>query len=67
MTTFGDKGEGEALNIEIERGTQVMVDTVRDALEERLGSLLPVLESLLQERGLAVEDLAPRPLPKLPR
>ena len=36
MTTFGDKREGAALNIEIERSTQVMVDTVRDALEERL-------------------------------
>lgn len=64
MTTFGDKAEGAALNIEIERGTQVVVDTVRDTLEERLGPLLPALESLLRERGLAVEDLAPSRLPR---
>ena len=63
MTTFGDKREGDALNIEIERGTQVVVDTVRDALEERLGPLLPALESLLKERGVALEELAgPRTL-----
>lgn len=65
MTTFGDKAEGDALNIEIERGTQVVVDTVRDALEERLGPLLPALEALLAERGQSVADLgAPRPLPR---
>lgn len=58
MTTFGDKREGAALNIEIERGTQVVVDTVRDTLEERLGPLLPALEALLRERGVAVEELA---------
>lgn len=58
MTTFGDKGEGAAVNIEIERQTQVFVDTVRDAIEERLGPLLPALEALLRERGLSVEDVA---------
>ena len=31
MTTFGSKQVGDALNIEIERSTQVVVDTVRDA------------------------------------
>lgn len=65
MTTFGDKREGDALNLEIERGTQVVVDTVRDALEERLGPLLPALEALLRERGQTLADLgAPLPLPK---
>ncbi len=58
MTTFGDKREGDALNIEIERATQVVVDTVRDALDERLGALLPALEQLLRERGLDLEELA---------
>jgi riboflavin synthase len=67
MTTFGDKRVGDTLNIEIERDTQVVVDTVRDTLEERLGPLLPALESLLRERGLTVEDLAPQALPTLPR
>jgi riboflavin synthase len=58
QTTFGAKQPGDALNIEIERGTQVMVDTVRNTLEERLGPLLPALEALLRERGLSVEALA---------
>jgi riboflavin synthase len=49
QTTFGDKQVGDALNIEIERGTQVMVDTVRDLLEERLGPLLPALEAMVRE------------------
>jgi riboflavin synthase len=58
MTTFADKRVGDALNLEIERGTQVVVDTVRDALEERLGPLLPALEALLRERGQSLEGLA---------
>jgi riboflavin synthase len=57
MTTFGSKAVGAALNIEIERGTQVVVDTVRDALEERLGPLLPALEALLAQRGQSVDEL----------
>lgn len=65
MTTFGDKVEGDALNIEIERSTQVFVDTVRDAIDERLGPLLPLLEDLLRERGQSLDDLAkPAALPK---
>jgi riboflavin synthase len=57
MTTFGDKREGDTLNIEIERGTQVVVDTVRDALDERLGPLLPALEALLAQQGGSVDEL----------
>jgi len=64
MTSFGDKAVGDTLNIEIERQTQVFVDTVRDTLEERLGPLLPALEQLLRERGLSTADLAaPKALP----
>jgi riboflavin synthase len=64
MTTFGDKPEGSQLNIEIERQTQVFVDTVRDAIEERLGPLLPALEALLRQQGLSLDDLArPAALP----
>jgi riboflavin synthase len=66
MTTFADKRVGDALNLEIERGTQVVVDTVRDALEERLGPLLPALEALLRERGQSLGDLA-GPAAGLPR
>jgi riboflavin synthase len=65
MTTFADKRVGDALNLEIERGTQVVVDSVRDALEERLGPLLPALEALLRERGQSLEGVAaPLTLPR---
>jgi riboflavin synthase len=57
MTTFGDKREGDLLNIEIERGTQVVVDTVRDTLDERLGPLLPALEALLAQQGGSIDAL----------
>ena len=57
MTTFADKRPGDALHIEIERSTQVVVDTVRDALDERLGPLLPALEKLLAQQGQSVDDL----------
>jgi riboflavin synthase len=52
VTTFGALREGDAVNIEIERQTQVFVDTVRDTLEQRLGPLLPALEAFARERGL---------------
>lgn len=55
QTTFGDKRPGNALNIEIERQTQVMVDTVRAAVDERLGSMLPALKALLRERGVEID------------
>jgi riboflavin synthase len=65
MTTFGAKREGDALNIEIERATQVFVDTVRDAIDERLGALRPALEALLREKGLSLDELArPAALPR---
>ena len=57
MTTFGGKAVGDAAHIEIERSTQVVVDTVRDALEEKLGPLLPVLEAIAQERGIELTQL----------
>jgi riboflavin synthase len=51
MTTFADKREGDALNIEIERQTQVIVDTVRAAVQERLGPLMPAIDAVLRKRG----------------
>jgi riboflavin synthase len=51
MTTFADKREGDALNIEIERQTQVIVDTVRAAVDERLGPYVELLEELARERS----------------
>ncbi len=62
MTTFGQKAEGSALNIEIERSTKVFVDTVRAAIDERLGPLLPALQSLLRQQGLSLDELARPPL-----
>ncbi len=64
MTTFGDKQAGDALNIEIERATQVVVDTVRAALDERLGPLLPALEQLLAERGQDLSAIGQIALPR---
>lgn len=58
MTTFGEKSEGAEFNIEIERQTQVFVDTVRDAIDERLGPLLPVLEKLLVASGQSLDALS---------
>ena len=66
MTTFAEKAEGAKLNIEIERSTQVFVDTVRDAIAERLGALQPAIEALLRERGLSLDELA-RPAALPPR
>jgi riboflavin synthase len=54
MTTFGDKRIGDVVNIEIERQTQVIVDTVRDAVAERLGPYLGLLDALARERGVDV-------------
>lgn len=55
-TVFEDKKVGDALNIEIERSTQVLVDTVREAVHESLGALQPVLEAILREKGLSLDD-----------
>ena len=62
VTSFGEMAEGAGLNVEIERQTQVFVDTVRDAIDERLGPLRAALETLLRERGMSLDDAA-RPLP----
>jgi riboflavin synthase len=56
MTTFGDKREGDALNIEIERQTQVIVDTVRDAVDERLAPYTDLLDALMRERQVRRSD-----------
>ena len=54
MTTFAQKQPGARINMEIERSTQVTVDTIRDFMEERLGPLLPRFEAMvaqLEEQG----------------
>lgn len=60
-TTFDAKQVGQKVNIEIERGTQVTVDTIRGYLDERLGPLLPRLEALLAASGGSLEQLAAPP------
>lgn len=57
MTVFGQKKVGDSLNIEIERQTQVVVDTVRNMLQETLGPLMPALETLLAQQGKSMQDL----------
>ena len=57
MTVFAEKKRGAFVNIEIERATQVVVDTVRSMLQETLGPLLPALEELLRQQGKSVDDL----------
>ena len=62
MTVFGGKKVGDLVNIEIERSTQVVVDTVREAVQESLGRLQPVLEALLKEKGLSLDDFVQAPV-----
>lgn len=50
MTVFGQKQVGDSVNIEIERQTQIIVDTVRDILNEKLGPLMQALEALMAQR-----------------
>ena len=65
MTVFEQKQVGDWLNIEIERGTQVLVDTVRAKVEETMGSLKPALDAFLAQRGVVLEDLiVPLSLPR---
>lgn len=54
LTTFGSKRVGEFLNIEIERNTQVLVETVRDFLEQNKNNLPFALSRDLTEAACAV-------------
>lgn len=63
MTTFESKSVGSSINVEIKRGTQVVVDTVRSTLEEKFGILLPAIEALLKQNGIDLNTLAaPSPI-----
>lgn len=67
VTGLGQKAVGAEVNVEIERGTQIVVDTVRETLEARLDKLLPALEQLLLERGIQLDELAPAPGASAPK
>ncbi len=58
MTTFESKCEGDYINVEIERSTQVLVDTVRDVVKEELAQLKPALEKLLDSQGVDLDQIA---------
>ena len=66
LTTFGLKKVGDLINLEIERGTQLAVDTMRNFLEERLGRYLPAFEAALETAGFSVDQLAGPAAPALP-
>ncbi|NYT36014.1 riboflavin synthase subunit alpha [Allopusillimonas soli] len=60
-TVFEQKQAGDLLNVEIDRSTQVVVDTVRETVQACFGRLQPLLEAALREKGLALEDLLQLP------
>ena len=64
MTVFSHKQIGDRLNIEIERSTQVMVDTIHAALNEKLGTLAPLLEKILQQNNIDLAQGMAQTLPK---
>lgn len=57
MTVIGEKAVGDHLNVEIERNTQVVVDTIRDTLTENMGKLTPLFIKLLEEQGVDINAL----------
>nr|WP_294566684.1 riboflavin synthase subunit alpha [uncultured Rhodopila sp.] len=57
VTTFDAKRKGDRVNIEIERNTQVVVDTIRLSVKESLGKLQPLIERLLLAQGIKIEDM----------
>jgi riboflavin synthase len=59
MTTFAEKQIGAKANVEIDRQTQILVDTIRDALRDPSSRLGPILEPLLRERGIKFDARTP--------
>lgn len=59
LTSFSSKKVGDFVNLEVERGTLVTVDTIRGYLEERLGPLLPELKKFLAEKKSTLLDTLP--------
>ena len=45
MTTFAEKKVGSKVNVEVDRQTQIIVDTIRDAINHRLSSLQSAIET----------------------
>ncbi|MEZ9145599.1 MULTISPECIES: riboflavin synthase subunit alpha [Vibrio] len=57
MTTFEEKQSGSNINVEIERGTQVVVDTVRHAIDEKMGALMPLFEQFLATNNADIDSI----------
>ncbi|WP_413111477.1 riboflavin synthase subunit alpha [Thaumasiovibrio sp. DFM-14] len=57
MTTFEQKQRGSNINVEIERGTQVVVDTVRDAIDEKMDALMPLFEKFLAQHNTDIDTI----------
>jgi riboflavin synthase len=57
MTTFEEKQNGAKINVEIDRGTQVIVDTVRDAIDDKMGALMPLFEKFLASNNADVDSI----------
>ncbi|NTX29117.1 riboflavin synthase subunit alpha [Burkholderia pyrrocinia] len=66
-TTFDAKGVNDKVNIEIERSTQVVVDTIRESVKETLGELTGIVTTLLAEKGVDIEELLARNVARLPK
>ncbi len=66
-TTFDAKGVNDKVNIEIERSTQVVVDTIRESVQETLGELTGIVTTLLAEKGVDIEELLARHVAQLPK
>lgn len=66
-TTFDSKAVNDKVNIEIDRSTQVVVDTVRESVKETLGQLTEVITRLLADKGLDIEELLTKNIPQLPK
>ena len=54
----------EEVEAEVQPG-QGRPELVRDALDERLGPLMPALEALLKAQGSSVDELAQPLLPRV--
>jgi riboflavin synthase len=65
-TTFDAKGVNDSVNIEIERSTQVVVDTIRESVKETLGELSGAITKLLADKGIDIEELLAKGVPRLP-
>lgn len=57
MTTFENKRVGDCINIEIERGTQVVVDTIRNTLEQNMGKFYQLLEQMFEQNNIDMISL----------